>query len=250
MKQTAFFLLAVCAVSGHAAADNKIDDIIRRHAAANGVNPNLVRAVIRVESAGNPNAHSNKDARGLMQVLPETASRMGINPAYLFHPEHNIAAGTRYLAYLSRQFNGRLDYILAGYNAGEGAVQKYGGIPPYRETRNYVVQVSRRYADLQGGAVPHYGVPTVGQDAREGEAYRNWVFSVPAQERAAEPAPVAAQPARVAVRRPSNTVVASPAPDMRQPEQQPAPLAAAEPTSPRNDSFVQTLDKNGNFINI
>ena len=198
----------------------------------------------------NPNAHSNKDARGLMQVLPETTSRMGINPAYLFHPEHNIAAGTRYLAYLSRQFNGRLDYILAGYNAGEGAVQRYSGIPPYRETRNYVVQVSRRYADLQGGAVPHYGVPTVGQDAREGEAYRNWVFFVPAQEWAAEPAPVAAQPVRVAVRRPSNTVVAPPAPDMRQPEQQPAPLAAAEPTSPRNDSFVQTLDKNGNFINI
>lgn len=249
MKQTAFFLLAVCAVSGHAAADNKIDDIIRRHAAANGVNPNLVRAVIRVESAGNPNAHSDKDARGLMQVIPETASRMGINPAYLFHPEHNIAAGTRYLAYLSRLFNGRLDYILAGYNAGEGAVQRYGGIPPYRETRNYVVQVSRRYADLQGGAVPHYGVPTVGQDTREGEAYRNWVFSVPARERTAGAAPVASPPVRVAVRRPANTVV-PPAPDVRQPEQQAAPLAVAEPTSPRNNSFVQTLDKNGNFINI
>lgn len=85
-----------------------------------------------------------------MQVIPSTARFMGVNPATLYDPEQNIIAGTRYLAYLSKMFNGDVTKILAGYNAGHGAVLKYNGIPPYRETQNYVKFVSDKYLALSG----------------------------------------------------------------------------------------------------
>ena len=125
-------------------------NLVDKHAAAQGLDPNLVWAVMARESDGNRYARSHKNAQGLLQVIPATAARMGVNPKHLYNPEHNIIAGTRYLAFLSKRFNGNLDYILAGYNAGEGAVDKYKGIPPYRETQNYVRFVRSRYAQLSG----------------------------------------------------------------------------------------------------
>ncbi len=124
--------------------------LVEKHAAAQGLDANLVWAVMARESGGNRYALSHKNARGLLQVIPPTAARMGVNPKYLYNPEHNIIAGTRYLRFLSNRYKGDLNLILAGYNAGEGAVDKYGGIPPYRETQNYVRLVRNRYAKLSG----------------------------------------------------------------------------------------------------
>lgn len=126
-------------------------DLIQKHAVANGLDPNLVTAIMARESAFKPNARSNKDARGLMQVIPSTARLMGVDPRRLYEPEQSIIAGTRYLAFLNKRFNGDLTKMIAGYNAGHGAVEKFGGIPPYRETQNYVRLVSSKYQTLNGG---------------------------------------------------------------------------------------------------
>ncbi|WP_245911092.1 lytic transglycosylase domain-containing protein [Neisseria iguanae] len=127
--------------------------LVEKHAAAQGLDKNLVWAVMARESGGNRYALSNKNARGLLQVIPPTAARMGVNPKYLYKPEHNIIAGTRYLRFLQDRYKGNIDLMLAGYNAGEGAVDKYRGIPPYRETQKYVRLVKARYARLNGGVV-------------------------------------------------------------------------------------------------
>lgn len=109
----------------------------RRH----GLNPALVAAVVRVESAFNPRAVSRKGARGLMQLMPATGKRFGLRTHELFDPARNLDAGARYLAWLADRFGDRLPLVLAGYNAGEGAVARHGGVPPYRETRDYVRKV-------------------------------------------------------------------------------------------------------------
>ncbi|MCP5451888.1 MAG: lytic transglycosylase domain-containing protein [Gammaproteobacteria bacterium] len=109
--------------------------------------PALVHAVISQESSYNPTAGSPKGAAGLMQLMPATAARFGLTAAERFDAAKNIRAGIRYLKVLSRLFGGDLDLILAGYNAGEGAVLKYGRrIPPYRETQTYVRRVKGYYA--------------------------------------------------------------------------------------------------------
>ena len=126
-------------------------DLIYKHSVANGLDPNLVTAIMARESAFKSNARSNKDARGLMQVIPSTARLMGVDPSRLFEPEQSIIAGTRYLAFLTKRFNGNTVKVIAGYNAGHGAVDKFGGIPPYRETQNYVRLVSSKYQTLNGG---------------------------------------------------------------------------------------------------
>jgi hypothetical protein len=105
------------------------------------VNPRLVAALIRQESAGNVRAVSHKGARGLMQLMPATAKRFGVRKEQLFEPQHNLEAGVRYLSWLVDQFPNDLAKILAAYNAGEGAVARYGGVPPYRETRDYVRRI-------------------------------------------------------------------------------------------------------------
>jgi soluble lytic murein transglycosylase-like protein len=115
---------------------SKYDDIIERYAEKYRVDPILVRAVIQVESDFNPQCVSNKGARGLMQLIPETARRYGVK--VIHDPEQNIHGGIRYLADLLEMFDDDLPHALAAYNAGEGAVQKYGGVPPYDETTNYV----------------------------------------------------------------------------------------------------------------
>jgi soluble lytic murein transglycosylase-like protein len=118
------------------------DDVIVHHAREHGVRPDLVRAVVQVESAYNPNAVSPKGAQGLMQLMPSTARELGVlNP---FNPIENIRAGIRYLRRLLDRYNNDEVLALAAYNAGPTAVDKYGEkVPPYRETRDYVTKVNR-----------------------------------------------------------------------------------------------------------
>lgn len=108
-------------------------------ASTHGVDEALVRAIIHAESAFNPNAVSRVGAQGLMQLMPATATRFGVTDA--FEPGQNISGGTQYLAWLSNRFSGDLRKIAAGYNAGEGAVDRYDGVPPYQETQLFVERV-------------------------------------------------------------------------------------------------------------
>jgi soluble lytic murein transglycosylase-like protein len=114
-----------------------IFETARRHS----VNPQVVAALIRAESAGNPWAVSRKGARGLMQLMPATAERFGTRKEKLYDPKANLEAGIRYLSWLVEQFPGDLSKVLAAYNAGENTVLRYGGIPPYRETRDYIRRI-------------------------------------------------------------------------------------------------------------
>lgn len=116
-----------------------VNDIAPRY----NLDPGLVMAVIQVESGGQPRAVSPKQASGLMQLIPETAQRFGVRN--VFDPSENVHGGARYLRWLLAYFQGNVDLALAGYNAGEGAVDKYGGIPPYRETQLYVRWVRQLY---------------------------------------------------------------------------------------------------------
>ena len=119
------------------------DKYITRYAKEYGVDENLVRAVIKVESANNPNALSNKGAMGLMQLMPQTAKMLGVNDAW--DPEQNIRGGVKYLSQLTDRFNGDIVKVLAGYNAGPGRVDQFNGVPPYAETQNYVKKVMNYY---------------------------------------------------------------------------------------------------------
>lgn len=112
---------------------------IREAATLYQIPEELIRAVIKVESDYDPRAVSIAGAQGLMQLMPATALRMQIRDS--FNPRLNIFAGTRYLRVLANNFNGDLELTIAGYNAGEGAVMRYGGIPPYEETQHYVMKV-------------------------------------------------------------------------------------------------------------
>jgi soluble lytic murein transglycosylase-like protein len=125
------------------------DPLIRKVSARHGVDFALVKAIMHVESSFNPYAASNKGALGLMQVLPDTARRHGILDFY--DPRQNIEAGVRHLKYLSEMFNNKQYLIIAAYNAGENAVRRHGGIPPYTETQLYVRKVMslrRQYATV------------------------------------------------------------------------------------------------------
>jgi hypothetical protein len=127
------------------------------------VDPALVVAVIEQESRFKPGARSHVGARGLMQLMPRTGRWMGARD--LYNPEQNVDAGVKYIKYLDRRFNGDLKKIIAAYNGGEGNVQRYRGIPPFRETRQYVKKVMKNYdrrtrqiekyeQDQLGGSVP------------------------------------------------------------------------------------------------
>ena len=111
------------------------------------VDPALIAAIIHAESNFNPNAKSYANAKGLMQINPITQRHLGLkNP---FNPKENVDAGTRYLSQLLKKFNGNLKHAIAAYNAGPGAVSKYKGIPPYKETRKYVKKVLKYYGEYR-----------------------------------------------------------------------------------------------------
>lgn len=122
---------------------NRFDEHIDEAAALYRLPSALIRAVIKVESNFDPRAVSHANAHGLMQLLPSTAERMMVTD--IFDPRQNILGGARYLRILANTFNGNLELTLAAYNAGEGAVARYGGIPPYAETQNYVAKVTQYY---------------------------------------------------------------------------------------------------------
>lgn len=126
----------------HGVPESPFGNLIYEMAGRYAINPYLVAAVVEVESSFNPRAVSRKGAHGLMQLLPATARRFGVNRRKdLFDPAKNIEAGVRYLKWLSDRFSGDAARVLAAYNAGEGAVDRFGGVPPYRETRNYVTRI-------------------------------------------------------------------------------------------------------------
>jgi len=132
-----------------------LEQTVARIAAEFSVDPLLVEAVIEVESSFDPFAVSPKGAAGLMQLMPETARDLDVPD--IFDPEQNIRGGVRYLRDLERRFGGDLGLALAAYNAGAGAVRRHGGIPPYSETREYVIRVLERYLARTGpvaGAAP------------------------------------------------------------------------------------------------
>jgi soluble lytic murein transglycosylase-like protein len=128
------------------------ETLITEHSRLNGVRSDLVRAVMQVESAFNPNAISPKGAMGLMQLMPATMRQYGVRNA--FNPAENVRAGVAYLRALLDRYSNNEELALAAYNAGPGAVDKYGqAIPPYRETQNYVAKINRM-TDTAGRAEP------------------------------------------------------------------------------------------------
>jgi soluble lytic murein transglycosylase-like protein len=127
-------------------APDPVVDLGRRIEATalrHGVDPRLVEAVVRVESAGDPGAVSPKGAMGLMQLMPARAASLGVRDA--FDPAENLDGGVRHLRELLDRYRGNLSLALAAYNAGEEAVRRHGGIPPYPETRDYVRRILARY---------------------------------------------------------------------------------------------------------
>lgn len=128
---------------------NEINELISKYADKNGLDEDFVKAVINQESGFNPNATSKCGAMGLMQLMPSTAQGLGVTNAY--DAEQNIEGGTKYLKGLMDRFNNDKSLALAAYNAGPNAVKKYGGIPPYAETQNYVKSVLGKYDKLRGG---------------------------------------------------------------------------------------------------
>jgi soluble lytic murein transglycosylase-like protein len=126
---------------------DRYDEHIRQAAALYQIPEELIRAVIKVESDFDPRAVSPANARGLMQLIPETADRMLVTD--VFDPRQNIYGGVRYLRILANLFNGDIELTLAGYNAGENAVIRHGGIPPYPETVDYVKRVLGYYREYR-----------------------------------------------------------------------------------------------------
>jgi soluble lytic murein transglycosylase-like protein len=126
--------------------DAELDKIIYEAGEREGVDPRFIHAVIWQESKYKVDARSHAGAQGLMQLMPATAKRFGCHD--LNDPADNINAGTKYLSWLLKRFAGNVELALAGYNAGEGSVDKYDGIPPYNETQNYVKIISKRYGKM------------------------------------------------------------------------------------------------------
>jgi soluble lytic murein transglycosylase-like protein len=132
------------ALSGFTTGDAAVDSYIIDSGRRNSVDPLLLYAIMHQESTFKARAMSNKGARGLMQLMPGTALRFGVSS--IWDPKQNIEGGTRYMRFLLDKFSGDVKLALAGYNAGEGAVMKYGyRVPPYSETQEYVRRISKRY---------------------------------------------------------------------------------------------------------
>ena len=132
--------------------DPALDRIIFEVGEKQGVDPRFIHAVIWQESKYDVHARSHAGAQGLMQLIPATAKRFGCE--HPDDPEENITAGTKYLGWLLKRFSGNVQLALAGYNAGEGSVDKYDGVPPYSETQNYVKIISQRYGKTYHPVLP------------------------------------------------------------------------------------------------
>lgn len=146
------------ALRGYTTGSSEIDGYLIQSGKSNGVDPLLLYSVMHQESSFKSRAISPKGARGLMQLMPGTAMRYGVTN--IFDPRQNIEGGARYLRFLLEHFDGDVNLALAGYNAGEGAVEKYGWrIPPYAETQEYVRRISRRYSLLQDPSAAAYARP-------------------------------------------------------------------------------------------
>lgn len=143
---------------GYTTGSSEIDSYLVQSGTGNGVDPLLLYSVMHQESSFKLRAISPKGARGLMQLMPGTAVRFGVTN--VFDPRQNIEGGARYLRFLLDRFDGDVYLALAGYNAGEGAVEKYGwNIPPYAETQEYVRRISRRYSLLRDPNAAAYARP-------------------------------------------------------------------------------------------
>ncbi len=127
--------------AGQGAPQTPYGELILAAARRNSLNPDLVAAMVRAESAFDPWAVSAKGSLGLLQLQPDTAARFGVAVEHLFDPAWNLEAGVRYLDWLAERFEENLPLVLAAYNAGEGVVDLYGGVPPYRETRDYIQRI-------------------------------------------------------------------------------------------------------------
>jgi soluble lytic murein transglycosylase-like protein len=141
-------------VPASSAGATAYEDVIRTISARHSMDADLVRAVIRAESDFNSNARSHKGAMGLMQLMPDTARFHNVADAY--DPVDNVDGGVRHLKMLLDRYQGNLEWSLAAYNAGSGAVEKHGGIPPFAETREYVRRVLRFYDSYRGGVLTNY----------------------------------------------------------------------------------------------
>lgn len=131
---------------GDPVPDTPYGDLIYETSRRHELNPALVSAVIRAESAFDPYAVSPKGAKGLMQLMPATAERFGVPDSDLFEPASNLEAGVRYLKWLAQRFDSELPRVLAAYNAGEANVDRYDGVPPFRETQGYVKKVMEEFS--------------------------------------------------------------------------------------------------------
>lgn len=176
------------------------DGLIDKAAHRVRLDPLLIKSVMHAESGFNPNAVSHKGARGLMQLMPGTAQRYGVS--HVFDPRENVMGGARYLSHLLDRFDGRLELALAGYNAGENAVTRTGGIPPYDETRRYVTKVMRLYRLYKRGKC---------RQRLDDDAVRGTIISCSG----ASPAPAAA-PREVEASASSKSTLASAGGDDRQ----------------------------------
>ena len=174
LKSVAFFLLLVIQTSVFAVDEDKWDEYIQSAADATGLDFYYIKSVVKQESSfrdevGDGSVVSTNAAGeeigaiGAMQIMPDTGADLGYTVEQLSDPETNIMAGAEYLLQLSQQSNidGDLVLMAAGYNAGPGAVQQYGGVPPYAETVNYIQQVAQNYASYTGNVLDTSGLPEV-----------------------------------------------------------------------------------------
>lgn len=162
-----------------APAASGIDEAIEQIAAQVSLQPQVIHSVIKVESNYDPSAISPKGAQGLMQLIPATARRFGVSN--VFNPAENIQGGSKYLKYLLDLYGGNYGLALAAYNAGEAAVARYGGVPPYPETRNYLMLVLRQLQEAKQAEIAKQKTIVAGQirpEAETGPAGPNHIHEV------------------------------------------------------------------------